>query len=576
MSSRLLLGLAVCPSAACPPRLAGLWGPDPCVFASHMVLASSDAWQAGSVPARVWGRHAKPHASILLRGLPPGATVAPSNPWTADAQGNWSIQVGVAASLANYTLTFSSSSENGGEEAAVTLTDVLFGHTLLCSGQSNMDMKVGCAFGSLLSDRNVKDALAFPEIRYMGNGASGRWASAAGLDYFGAPAVLNMSATCYFAAFHLKRDVPAFEHVPIGLVRSSVAAQTIERFLSPAALEAAGVPAANATSVGCSGQVAHALYDELIVPLFPFVFKALVWYQGEANVACNWPGSSVAPPWQHDYYQRLLPALISSWRTLFNVSFTAVVVQLAAYTNPVGNGAALPDLRAAQQAGAASQPHTGLAYPIDLGDDIRNHYPNRAGCNEFGGIHPRNKTEVGRRVALRLAVLEGIAPDSGAADGPIAASFAPAADGRGGRITFSNARSLRLSPTADCRSIGEIPAPLNASASSCCQTTLQAAGGWEGGGGANNGSWGFPFELQRAASGVYVTARATIIDGATVTLAPLHQNATAGDEGPFVGFRMAWSSFPLCVLTNQNGLPGAPTEMRSTTGSSTADDSSDA
>ena len=571
MASRpLLLGVVLLllgQAAACPPRIAGLWGPDPCVFASHMVLASSDAWQAGSVPARVWGRHAAPHASILLRGLPPGATVTPSNPWTADAQGNWSITVGVNASLANYTLKFTS-----GEEAA-TLADVLFGHTFLCSGQSNMDMRVGCTFGSLLSDSNVKDAQAFPEIRYMNDGASGRWASAAGLDYSGAPAVLKMSATCYFTAFNLKRYIPAFKHVPIGLVRSSLAAQTIERFLSPAAMEAAGVPAANATSVGCSGQVAHTLYDKLIVPLAPFVFKAMVWYQGEANVACNWPGSPVAPAWQHNYYQRLLPELISSWRTLFNVNFTAVIVQLAAYTNPVGNGAALPDLRAAQQAGATSQPHTGLAYPIDIGDDIRNIYPNRAGCHEFGGIHPRNKTEVGRRVALRLAVLEGIAP-RGAADGPIATSFTPAADGRGGRITFSNARSLRLSPTADCRSIGEIPAPLNASASSCCQT-LAAGGRADGGradGGGANGSWGFPFELQRAASGVYVTARATI-DGATVTLAPLHLNATA-DEGPFVGFRMAWSSFPLCVLTNQNGLPGAPTEMRSTTGSSTADDSS--
>ena len=138
-----------------------------------MVLASSDAWQAGSVPARVWGRHAAPHASILLRGLPPGATVAPSNPWTADARGNWSIRVGVNASLTNYTLTFSS-----GEEA-VTLADVMFGHTFLCSGQSNMDMRVGCTFGSLLSDRNVEDAQAFPEIRYMNEGASGRWASVA-------------------------------------------------------------------------------------------------------------------------------------------------------------------------------------------------------------------------------------------------------------------------------------------------------------------------------------------------------------------------------------------------------------
>jgi hypothetical protein len=120
---------------------------------------------------------------------------------------------------------------------------------------------------------------------------------------------------------------------------------------------------------------------------------------GEANVACNWGANPGAPQWQHNYYHKLLAALISSWRALFHVNFTAVVVQLAAYTNSVGNGSALPELRAAQQLGTLSQPHTGLAFPIDIGDDIRDVYPNPGGCHEFGGIHPRNKTEVGRRVA---------------------------------------------------------------------------------------------------------------------------------------------------------------------------------
>ena len=42
-----------------------------------------------------------------------------------------------------------------------------------------------------------------------------------------------------------------------------------------------------------------------------------------------------------------------------------------------------------------------------------------------------------------------------------------------------------------------------------------------------------------------------------MTLAPLHGAAA----GPFVGFRYAWQSFPLCVLANGAGLPAAPTEM---------------
>jgi hypothetical protein len=389
----------------CPPLFAQEWGPDRCVFGSKMVLASSDVWQAGSTPARIWGRHAAPHELITLRGLPAGTTVLPSNPWLADTHGNWSITVAVQASPTAYNLTFTGAAADagdGGRDGArnvAVLKNVLFGHTLLCGGQSNMDMCVGCTFGSLLSNRNAEQAKAFPDIRYMENGASGRWESAADIDVHGSPAVLNFSATCYFTALNLKLHVPAFGRVPIGLVRSSIAAQTIERFLSPSVLEAAGVPKENATSVGCSDQTAHTLYDELIVPLAPFVFKALVWYQGEANVACNWDGSPSAPLWQHNYYHTLLSALISSWRALFDVTFSVVVVQLAAYKNSVGNGSALPELRAAQQLGASAQPHTGLAYPIDIGDDIRDVYPNPGRCHEFGGIHPRNKTEVGRRVA---------------------------------------------------------------------------------------------------------------------------------------------------------------------------------
>ena len=116
----------------------------------------------------------------------------------------------------------------------------------------------------------------FPEIRLMNQGAQGTWKSAAGSDYFGYPTVYNFSATCYFTALHLKLTQPAFKQVPIGLVRSSVAGQTIERFMSTDALEAVGVPAANATDMSC-GQMAHTLYDELIVPPAPFVFKTLIW-----------------------------------------------------------------------------------------------------------------------------------------------------------------------------------------------------------------------------------------------------------------------------------------------------------
>ena len=140
-----------------------------------------------------------------------------------------------------------------------------------------MFMRVGCTFGSLSTTETVDAAKPYPEIRFMGNGPTGAWQSVVDNDAHGYPALLNFSATCFFTALHLKLQVPVFRNVPIGLVTSSVPAQTIERFLPPVAMEAAGIPAANATGESC-GQVAHELYDTMIVPVAPFTFKALIWY----------------------------------------------------------------------------------------------------------------------------------------------------------------------------------------------------------------------------------------------------------------------------------------------------------
>jgi hypothetical protein len=248
------------------------WGPNACVFASHMVLASSDPWRGGVTPARIWG-NALPGESVLLSGLPAGTEVLPSNPFSADSSGNWSITVSVPSSLSNYSLSFEGKTEK------VTLIDVLFGHTILCSGQSNCDMNVGCTF---TTNETAVQALLYPEIRVMNQGANGFWTSAAN-PFQNMSTVQEFSAMCYYTAFHLKQSIPAFAQVPIGLVRSSVGGQVIERFMTPAAMEAVGVPMINATNTSCD-QSSHTLYDSLIEPLIPFVFKTMAWYQGLVEV----------------------------------------------------------------------------------------------------------------------------------------------------------------------------------------------------------------------------------------------------------------------------------------------------
>jgi sialate O-acetylesterase len=129
--------------------------------------------------------------------------------------------------------------------------------------------------------------------------------------------------------------------------------------------------------VGTDPNVVTVLNNGMIAPLEPLSIKGAIWYQGESNVA-------------HAYqYRTLLPLMIQDWRAHFaQGDFPFYIVQIANYMDapktPVESGWA--ELREAQMLTAHTVPQTGLAVTIDIG--------------EAGDIHPKNKQEVGRRLAL--------------------------------------------------------------------------------------------------------------------------------------------------------------------------------
>ena len=115
----------------------------------------------------------------------------------------------------------------------------------------------------------------------------------------------------------------------------------------------------------------------MIAPLLPFAIKGAIWYQGESNAD------------RARQYRALLPAMIQDWRRRFGAGdFPFYIVQLAAfqdtYPEPRDNNWA--ELREAQALTVRNVSHTGLAVAIDIG--------------EAKDIHPKNKQEVGRRLAL--------------------------------------------------------------------------------------------------------------------------------------------------------------------------------
>jgi sialate O-acetylesterase len=118
-----------------------------------------------------------------------------------------------------------------------------------------------------------------------------------------------------------------------------------------------------------------ALYNGMIAPLQPFALKGVIWYQGESNAD------------RAAQYRALFPALIADWRTHWQAELPFLFVQLASFmpARPVPTESAWAELREAQ-ALTLRVPATGMATAIDIG--------------EAADIHPHNKQEVGRRLAL--------------------------------------------------------------------------------------------------------------------------------------------------------------------------------
>jgi sialate O-acetylesterase len=131
------------------------------------------------------------------------------------------------------------------------------------------------------------------------------------------------------------------------------------------------------TTLGYAPMPVSALYDGMISPLLPYVFRGALWYQGESNALKAF------------HYRKLLPALIKSWRDASHQpDIEFLIVQLpnhgAIPEEPVES--AWAELREAQLLTLKHVPHTGLAVTIDVGDPK--------------DLHPHRKLEVGERLAL--------------------------------------------------------------------------------------------------------------------------------------------------------------------------------
>ncbi|MCK5862653.1 MAG: 9-O-acetylesterase, partial [Candidatus Hydrogenedentes bacterium] len=141
--------------------------------------------------------------------------------------------------------------------------------------------------------------------------------------------------------------------------------------------------------------------------------RGFIWYQGESN-----RGEGML-------YRDKMEALIRGWRTRWeDDALACYFVQLAPY-NYGNTPTALPEIWEAQTA-VLDIPHTGMAVINDIGN--------------VKDIHPRNKDDVGRRLAL-LALNKTYGKKNIVCDSPLYDHFE--VEGAALRVYFKHAATLK-------------------------------------------------------------------------------------------------------------------------------------
>lgn len=120
-----------------------------------------------------------------------------------------------------------------------------------------------------------------------------------------------------------------------------------------------------------------ALYNGVLYPIRRVKVAGIAFYQGESNTEYPEP------------YEQLFQAMIGDWRELFGEEVPFIFIGLSSFglTKEEKEGTNWAVLREAQKK-ALCLPNTAMITTIDVG--------------EWNDLHPQNKKEVGRRVALAM------------------------------------------------------------------------------------------------------------------------------------------------------------------------------
>lgn len=332
-----------------------LWLPS--ILSDGMVLQREST-------ATIWGWSTDSYSNEVITV---SGSWAASRYETKSDQGKWSVEIPTPSAGGPYTLTIE------GHET-ITLENVMIGEVWICSGQSNMEWTP--LQGLLQAEEEIAQA-QYPDIRLFflpkhkasapQDDTPGYWAPCS------PETMKDFSSVSYFFGRKLHEELD----IPIGLVNTSWGGTPIETWMKRELIEGDSAFKAGSAKISRYNmwpKDAGLTYNSMIHPLLQFDIAGVIWYQGESN-----------RPNATEYY-RLFPLLIESWREAWAKPFPFYFVQIAPYKYDADNRFDAALVRDAQLHTLHTTSNTGMAVTHDIGD--------------LENIHPHNKQEVGRRLAL--------------------------------------------------------------------------------------------------------------------------------------------------------------------------------
>ena len=358
----------------------------PNIFGDNMVF------QQGK-ENRVWGKaEAGEEVSVVI--------ASQRHTTTADASGNW--RVTLTPLPMGRQLDLQITGKLGDQHSSLQFHNVLVGEVWICSGQSNMQWSVDRG-----NDPDLERLAAnFPEIRMVNFPQVGSqepiWTHNRNWLVCNSRNVGSFSAVGYYFARQLHQTLG----VPIGMINNawggSACEAWIDRDLIAAdpslqpLLERWGKMETDYAELKSRAELSDDeskrlaglernmrgnhrpanIYQGVLSSHIGYGIRGAIWYQGESNASRAYQ------------YRKLFPLMISNWRKVFEQGdFPFYWVQLADFRAETAEPGESDwaELREAQTMTMSQLDRTGEAVIIDLG--------------EGKDIHPKNKVDVGRRLA---------------------------------------------------------------------------------------------------------------------------------------------------------------------------------